>query len=63
MFEDFKDHMETGLPHLGLQPLDPLTVPKVQFKFFEAVVELQTVVVNGFKENSVKYSEVDPVSR
>ena len=55
--------METGLPHLGLQPLDPLSVPQVQFSFFEAVVELQDVLLNGFKENSVKFSEVDPDAR
>ena len=63
IFESFRDYMETGLPHLGLQPLDPLSVPQIQFTFFEAVVELKDAILNGFKGNTVKYSEVDPDER
>ena len=51
--------MDTGLPHLGLKPMDPLSVPYLDFKFFDATVEMTDVVLNGFKGNNVKFSEID----
>ena len=55
--------MDTGLPHLGLKPLDPLSVSKIDFKFFDATVELTDVILNGFKGNNVKFSEIDAEAR
>ena len=55
--------MDTGVPHLGLKPLDPLRVPQIDFKFFDATVELTDVVLSGFKGNTVKSSEIDPVAK
>ena len=63
VLEDFTEYMDTGLPHLGLKPLDPLSVPQIDFKFFDATVELTDVVLNGFKGNNVTFSDIDPEAR
>ena len=55
--------MDTGLPHLGLKPMDPLRVPQIDFTFFDATVELTDVVLKGFQENDVKFSEIDREAR
>ena len=61
--EDFTEYMDTGLPHLGLKPLDPLSVSQIDFKFFDATVELTDVILNGFKGNNVKFSDINPDAR
>ena len=63
VFVKFTEYMETGLPHLGLKPMDPLNVPEVNFKFFDATVEFKDVALRGFKDSSVIYSEVNPETR
>ena len=55
--------MDTGLPHLGLKPMDPLSVPYLDFTFFDATVEMTGVILNGFKGNNVKFSEIDREAR
>ena len=63
VIEDFTEYMDTGVPHLGLKPMDPLRVPQIDFTFFDATVELNDVVLNGFKGNTVKSSEIDSVAK
>ena len=63
VIEGFTEYMDTGLPHLGLKPMDPLSVPYLDFTFFDATVEMTGVVLNGFKGNNVKFSEIDPEAR
>jgi len=63
VIEEFTKYMDTGLPHLGLKPMDPLRVPQIDFTFFDATVELTDVVLKGFQENNVKFSEIDREAR
>jgi len=55
--------MNTGIPSIGLEPLDPLTVDAISFKFFDATVEFNDVVLKGFQKMIINYSKVDPVKR
>ena len=61
--EEFRPVIDTGIPSIGLQPLDPLTVDAISFKFFDATVEFNNVVFKGFKKMIINYSKVDPIKR
>jgi len=63
VIEQFRPIMDTGISSLGLPALDPLTVDAISFKFFDATVEFNDVVLKGFQNMIVKYSKVDSVKR
>jgi len=63
VIEQFRPVMNTGIPSIGLEPLDPLTVDAISFKFFDATVEFNNVVLKGFQRMIINYSKVDPVKR
>ena len=63
IMEDFRGIMKTGVPDLDLPPLDPLDVPKINFKFFDAMVEFNDAQLKGFYQMVINYSKVDPVKK
>ena len=63
IMEDFRSIMKTGVPDLDLPPLDPLAVPKIDFKFFDATVEFNDAQLIGFQQMIINYSKVDPVKK
>ena len=45
--EQFKEVMETGVPELGLPPLDPITLDVIDFKFFNMTHQSLDVALRG----------------
>ena len=63
IMEDFRPIMKGGIPELELPPLDPLSVPQIDFKFFDATVEFKDSVLRGFQGMIINYSKIDPVKK
>jgi len=58
-FENFRPTMETGVPELDLPPLDPMTLDKIDFKFWNVTAEFFNTKIKGFKNFKMRYSNVD----
>ena len=57
------DTVETGIPHLGLPPMDPMDIEKLDFKFLNLSLELSDVSQKGFKNLKLEKSKVDKEAR
>ena len=57
------DTVETGIPQLGLPPMDPMDIEKLDFKFLNLSLELSDVSQKGFKNLKLEKSEVDSDAR
>ena len=55
--------METGVPELNLQPLDPMVIDQIGFKFWNVTAEFLDTKLSGFKKFQMKYSKVDKQQR
>ena len=55
--------METGLPELGLPPIDPMTIDEIGFKFFEVNAAFTNTKLRGFKDFKLESSKVDKKKR
>jgi len=61
--ENFRANMETGLPELGLPPIDPMTIDEIGFKFFEVNAAFKNTKLRGFKDFKLESSKVDKQKR
>jgi len=61
--EDFKLTMDTGIPELGMPPLDPIHIDLIDFKFFNMTIDFVHVDMTGFKTFKLEKSSVDKVGR
>jgi len=61
--ENFRANMETGLPELGLPPIDPMTIDEIGFKFFEVNAAFTNTKLRGFKDFKLESSKVDKQKR
>jgi len=61
--ENFRDTMESGVPELGLPPLDPIHLELIDFKFYNLTTEFLDVDLFGFKGFVLKASSVDKKRR
>ena len=61
--ENFKLTMDTGIPELGMPPLDPINIDIIEFKFFNLTISFNNVLMNGFKNFTVKKSVMDKKKR
>jgi len=61
--EEFKLSMDTGIPELGMPPLDPIHIDLIDFKFFNMTIEFVHVDMNGFKTFKLEKSSVDKNGR
>jgi len=61
--ENFRPNMETGVPELGLPPLDPMTIDRIGFKFFNVTSEFTNTKLNGFKDFKLESSKIDKQER
>ena len=61
--EDFKLTMDTGIPELGMPPLDPIDIDIIEFKFFNLTIAFNNVLMNGFKNFTVQKSVMDKKKR
>ena len=61
--ERIRETMDTGLPELGLPPIDPIHLKLIDFKFYNLTVEFFDVNMFGFKGFSLKSSNVDKQKR
>merc|ERR1719192_2568375 len=43
--------MATGIPELGMPPLDPIHLELIDFKFFNMTIEFVDVDMEGFKRS------------
>ena len=55
--------VETGIPQLGLPPMDPMDIEQLDFKFLNLSLELSDVSQRGFKNLKIEKSEVDKDAR
>ena len=55
--------METGIPELGMPPLDPIHIDLIDFKFFNMTIEFIDVMLEGFKTFKLEKSSVDKNGR
>ena len=55
--------VETGIPQLGLPPMDPMDIEKLDFKFLNLSLELSDVSQKGFKNLKLEKSVVDKDAR
>ena len=55
--------METGIPHLDLPPLDPMSIDRIGFTFWNLTAEFLDTKLRGFKGFRMKYSRVDKQKR
>ena len=55
--------MDTGIPELGMPPLDPINIDIIEFKFFNLTISFNNVLMNGFKNFTVKKSVMDKKKR
>jgi hypothetical protein len=61
--EDFKLTMDTGIPELGMPPLDPIHMDLLDFKFFNMTIEFVHIDMTGFKTFKLEKSSVDKSGR
>eukprot|EP00091_Calanus_sinicus_P002210 TRINITY_DN12249_c0_g1_i1.p1 TRINITY_DN12249_c0_g1~~TRINITY_DN12249_c0_g1_i1.p1 ORF type:complete len:221 (-),score=32.53 TRINITY_DN12249_c0_g1_i1:189-851(-) len=61
--EGFRKTMDTGLPELGLPPIDPMHLELIDFNFYNLTVEFFDLNMFGFKGFSLKSSNVDKKKR
>jgi len=61
--ENFKLTMETGIPELGMPPLDPINIDLIDFKFFNMTIEFVNIFLKGFKTFKLEKSTVDKRGR
>ena len=61
--ESFRETMDTGIPELGVPPIDPIHLKLIDFKFYNLTVEFFDVNMFGFKGFSLKSSNVDKKKR
>jgi len=61
--ENFRPTMETGVPELNLQPLEPMVIDQIGFKFWNVTAEFLDTKLSGFKKFQMKYSKVDKQQR
>ena len=61
--EDFKLTMDTGIPELGMPPLDPIHIDLIDFKFFNMTIEFVHIDMTGFKTFKLEKSSVDKLGR
>lgn len=61
--EGFRETMDTGLPELGLPPIDPMHLELIDFNFYNLTVEFLNVNMFGFKGFSLKSSNIDKKKR
>ena len=61
--ENFKLTMATGIPELGMPPLDPIHLELIDFKFFNMTIEFVDVDMEGFKTFTLEKSTVDRTGR
>jgi len=61
--ENFKLTMSTGIPELGMPPLDPIHIKLIDFKFFNMTIEFVDIDLEGFKTFQLKKSTVDRTGR
>ena len=55
--------MNVGVPELGLPPLDPMTVDRIQFRFWNVTAEFSDTVMAGFKQFVIRSSQIDKQQR
>ena len=55
--------MDTGIPELGMPPLDPINIDIIEFKFFNLTIAFNNVLMNGFKNFTVQKSVMDKKKR
>jgi len=55
--------MATGIPELGMPPLDPIHLELIDFKFFNMTIEFVDVDMEGFKTFTLEKSTVDRTGR
>ena len=55
--------VETGIPQLGLPPMDPMDIEQLDFQFLNLSLELSDVSQRGFKNLKIEKSEVDKDAR
>ena len=55
--------METGVPELGLPPLDPMTIEEIGFKFYNVTSAFTNTKLRGFKDFKLESSKVDKQKR
>merc|ERR1719483_679134 len=63
MLENFRDTMESGIPELGLPPIDPIHLELIDFKFYNLTTEFIDVDLFGFKGFSLRSSNIDKKQR
>ena len=61
--EDFKLTMDTGIPELGMPPLDPIHIDLIDFKFFNMTIDFVHIDMTGFKTFKLEKSSVDKLGR
>ena len=55
--------MDTGIPELGMPPLDPIHIDLIDFKFFNMTIEFVHIDMTGFKSFKLEKSSVDKSGR
>ena len=55
--------MDTGIPELGMPPLDPIHIDLIDFKFFNMTIEFVHIDMTGFKTFKLEKSSVDKAGR
>merc|ERR1711983_238315 len=55
--------MDTGIPELGMPPLDPIHIDLIDFKFFNMTIEFVHIDMTGFKTFKLEKSSVDKSGR
>ena len=61
--ETLIDSVETGIPELGLPPMDPMKLEQLDFRFFNLSLEVSNISQTGFKNLKLEKSVVDRDSR
>jgi len=61
--ETIIDSVETGIPELGLPPMDPMSLEQLDFRFFNLSLEVSNISQTGFKNFKLEKSVVDKDSR
>ena len=61
--ETIIDSVETGIPELGLPPMDPMELEQLDFQFFNLSLEVKNISQTGFKNMKLEKSLVDKDAR
>merc|ERR1711971_1457702 len=61
--ETLIDSVETGIPELGLPPMDPMKLEQLNFRFFNLSLEVSNISQTGFKNLKLEKSVVDRDTR